>query len=165
MRRTWLLLAIAACGGDDTATPIVDQIAPAVAAVEAELGGPQQFFEVNATPQAVNLFVATDGATEVTPYVYVGGELAPAAEPAGAEGPTFGADALTFDPATVLDAIGAELPGSEVTIFSVAGGPGGAVQYTATVQSGEGGALDVVLGPDGSVQSVMPGASDTPLVP
>ena len=110
--------------------PLLDQIAPAVAAVEAELGGPQQFFEINATPQLVNLFVATDGATQVTPYVYVGGELAPAAEPAGAEGSTFGADALSFDPATMLDAVGAELPDSDVTLFSVAGGPGGAVQYT-----------------------------------
>ena len=82
--------------------------------MEAELGGAQQFFEVNATPQVVNVFVATDGATSVTPYVYVGGELAPAGAPSTAEGATFAAGALTFDPATVLDGLTTELPGSAV---------------------------------------------------
>ena len=110
--------------------PLVDEIGPAIAAVEAELGGPQQYFEVNATPQVVNVFVATDGATAVTPYVYVGGELAPAGAAEPAEGATFAADALTFDPATVLDGLTAELPGSDVVLFTVLGGPGGAVQYT-----------------------------------
>ncbi len=105
-------------------------------AVEAELGGPQQFFEINATPQLVNLFVAVDGATQVAPYVYVGGELAPAADPAGADGPTFGADALSFDPDTVLDAVAADLPDADVELFSIAGDP---VQYRATVQSGDAG--------------------------
>jgi hypothetical protein len=160
VRARTILAAVAlaaGCDGEDgRATPVLEEIAPAVAAVEAELGGPQQFFEVNATPQVVNLFVATEGATQVVPYVYVGGELAPAAEPAGAEGPTFGADALTFDAATVLDAVAAEVPDSDVVLFSVAGGPDGAVQYTANVSSGDGGSLDVVLGADGSIQSVTP---------
>jgi hypothetical protein len=151
------VLAVAACGdGDDQVAPAIDEIAPAIAAIEAELGGPQQYFEINATPQVVNLFVATEGATQVVPYVYVGGELAAAADTAGAEGSTFGADALTFDPATVLDAVEAELPDVDVVLYSVAGGPGGAVQYTASVQSGDGGSLDVVLGADGSIESVTP---------
>ena len=99
-----------------TVTPVLDQIAPAVAAVEAELGGPQQYFEINATPQLVNLFVAIDGATRVAPYVYVGGELAPAADPAGAEGPTFGSDVAAFDPGAVLDGVAAELPDADVEL-------------------------------------------------
>ena len=134
----------ASCGGDDdeAVRPLVDQIAPAIAAVEAELGGPQQYFEINATPQVVNLFVATDGATMVVPYVYVGGELASPAEPTTAEGATFVADAVTFDPATILDGVTDELPDSDVVLFSIVGGPGGAVQYGATVQSDEGGTLD-----------------------
>ena len=150
------------CGGDDdeAVRPVVDQIAPAIAAVESELGGPQQFFEINATPQVVNLFVATDGGTMVTPYVYVGGEVASPAEPTTAEGATFVADAVTFDAATILDGVTDELPDSDVARLSIVGGPGGAVRYGATVQSDAGGTLEIVLGPDGTVQSVDPGGDE-----
>ena len=153
-----LALTLSACGGDgdDSVTPVLDQIAPAVAAIEAELGGPQKFFEINATPQLVNVFVATDGATSVSPYVYVGGELAPAADPAGAEGPTFGSEALSFDPDAVLDGVMAELPDADIVRLVVAGGPRGAVQYTADVRSDDGGGLQVVIAADGEVLSVDP---------
>jgi len=149
---------LSACGGDDGAPtqPLVGDIAPAMTALDAELGGPQQFFEVNATPQVVNLFVATGGGTGVTPFVYVGDELAPAGDPSTAEGNTFGASAVRFDPATVLDQLRTELPESDVVLFTVVGGPDGALQYSAAVQSDEGGVLDVVLGADGAVQSVTP---------
>jgi hypothetical protein len=155
------LLAVvgAACGGDDDKgpeRPVLDQIAPAAKALEAKLGGPQQYFEINATPQVVNLFVADAAKTSVTPYVYVGGAVAQSAAPSGAQGNTFPASALTFDPATILDKVTGELKDSDIVLFSIAGGPGGAVQYTATVQSKEGGTLDVTLGPDGAVQSVNP---------
>ena len=114
-----LALTLSACGGDgdDNVTPVLDQIAPAVAAIEAELGGPQQYFEINATPQLVNLFVAIDGATRVAPYVYVGGELAPG----GRSGRRRRSDvrqptSLSFDPDAVLDAVGAELPDADVEL-------------------------------------------------
>jgi hypothetical protein len=152
---------LAGCGGgdDDAAVrPVVDQIAPAVAAVEAELDGPQQYFEINATPQVVNLFVAGADGVAVTPYVYVGGELAPAGLPSTAEGNTFAASALTFDPDTIFDHVDEDLPDPDIVLFSVIGGPGGAVQYGAGVQSAEGGMLDIVLAPDGTVQSVAAGS-------
>lgn len=150
---------LVACGSDDDAParPLLGEIRPAVEAVEAELGAPQQYFEVNATSQVVNVFVATAGGTGVTPFVYVGDELAPAGAPSSAEGATFGADALTFDADSILDQLTAELPDSDVVLFTIVGGPGGAVQYTAGVQSEAGGALDVTLAADGSVQSVDPG--------
>jgi hypothetical protein len=154
----FIALALGAgCGGDDEESlrPLVEQIAPAVAAVEAERGGPQQYFEVNATPQLVNVFVA-DG-EQVVPYVYVGGELGPPAAAAPAEGEAFTADALTFDPLTILDGIAADLPDSDIVLFTVVGGPDGAMQYGAGVQSDEGGTLDVVLTADGAVESVTPG--------
>ncbi len=70
------------CGGDDddqpAVVPVVAEISPAIAAVEAELGGPQDYFEINATPQLVNVFVATDGGATATAYVYLDGR-APAA--------------------------------------------------------------------------------------
>ena len=154
----------AACDDDRTTCPDrrpLDrlEIGPAIAAVEAELGGPQQYFEVNATPQVVNVFVATDGGDGRDPVRLRRRRAGPGRRiRARAEGATFAADALTFDPATVLDGLTAELPGSDVVLFTVLGGPGGAVQYTAGVQSSEGGTLDVTLGPDGAVQAVDPGS-------
>ncbi len=167
IRRWWPVVVTAAvstpllvaCGGsDEPGRPLVGEVAPAMAAVDAELGGPQQYFEVSATTQLVRLFVASEGATVVTPYVWVGGELTSPAAPSTAEGNTFVAASVALDPATVLDGVTDELPDSDVVLFTVVGGPGGAVQYSARVQSEGGGTLDVVLGPDGAVQSVDPGS-------
>ena len=156
-----VVVGTAGCGDDDgggpAARPAVDQIAPAIAAVEAELGGPQQYFEINATPQVVNLFVADAAKTSVTPYVYVGGAVAESGPSSSAEGNTFAAAAATFDPATILDGVTNELPDPDIVVFTIVGGPGGAVQYTASVQSSEGGVLDVTIAADGTVQEVDPG--------
>lgn len=152
-------LSVAGCSGDDgdvAVRPVVDQIAPAVEAVESELGTSPDYFEVNATAQFVNLFVAVDDASQVETYLFVDGELAPPTPPAAAEGATFVADALTFDPDTILTAVDEELPDSDVVVFTVVGGPDGAVRYTATVQSVEGGQLDVTLAADGAVLAVTP---------
>ena len=149
------------CGDDDEppgALPLVTAIAPAIAAVEAEVGGPQDYFEVNATPQLVNVFVATDDGATATAYVYLDGELQPPAPPRDvAGGSTFRAEAVDFDPDAVFNGIADELGGPTVTQFVVVGGPGGAVQYSAFVVSSEGGVLDVLLGPDGAVLGVDPG--------
>jgi hypothetical protein len=153
-------LVLGGCGGgddDDAALPLLDEIGPAMAAVAGELGGTPQYFEVNATPQVVNLFVASGGGTGVSQFVYVGDELAPIGQPRTAEGNTFTAGAVTFDPDTILDGVTDELPDSDIVLFAIVGGPDGTVQYSAGVQSAAGGTLDVVLGPDGSVQSVVPG--------
>jgi hypothetical protein len=153
----------AACGDDDdrgdAVLPAVDQIAPAIAAVEAELGGPQEYFEVNATGATVNLFVADGAAAQVTAYSYLSGALLPPDSAQPASGATFAADALTFDPDTIFDQLLDELDDPVVARFVVVGGPDGAVQYAATVQSEQGGTLDVLLGPDGTVQSVDPGTT------
>jgi hypothetical protein len=136
----------------------VAEIAPAMAAVESELGGPQDFFEVNATPQLVNLFVATDDGTTATAYVFLDGELQPPAPPRDvAGGATFRAEAVDFDPDTIFTGVVDELGDPAITQFVVVGGPGGAVQYSAFVTSSQGGVLDVLLGPDGTVLGVDPG--------
>ena len=84
-----ICLVLVACSGDKTSTrtttsvvvavggelPIVDQIDDAIAALEAKLGGPQDYFEINATPRLVNLFVALDDGTTVQPWLYFDGEL------------------------------------------------------------------------------------------
>ena len=156
--------AVPACSDDDdggdpdvAVAPVIEEIAPAIAAVEADLGGPQAYFEVNATGSTVNLFVATDDATTVTPYRYLAGELLPPEPASTASGPTFTADALTYDPATVLDRVADELDDPFVARFAIAAAPDGTPQYFASVVSDQGGTLEVTLGPDGSVQAVDPG--------
>jgi hypothetical protein len=154
-----LVTASSGCGGggDGDGGSFVADIRPAIEAVETELGTGQEFFEVTATPQLVNLFVAIEEATEAVPYVYLDGELQPPA-PAltGASGFTFTADDVDFDEATILDAVAAELPDSTIEALSIEGGEGGVVRYVISTLSAEGGRLDVTVGPDGAVLEVDP---------
>jgi hypothetical protein len=133
----------------------VDLIDDAVAALEARLGGPQQYFEINATPQLVNLFVALNDAKLVQPWVYLDGELS-STDGREANGFTFARTALDFDPDKVLSRLQSELPQASPESFFVEGGEGGLVQYSVAVTSQQGGQLVVVVGPDGKVQSVDP---------
>jgi hypothetical protein len=144
--------ALGACGGDDSVEgPMVDEIGPAVEALERELGEGQDFFEINADAGKVTLWVASDGATTATPYVFADGELTPADEPQDADGETFTADeGLTFDQDTVLDQVLDDF-GDNVQQFSIVGGPGDVVRFGVIVQSDRGGQLDVGLGPDGQI--------------
>lgn len=135
--------------------PAVDLIDDAVAALEAELGGPQRYFEINATGSLVNLFVAFNADALVQAWVYRDGELT-SQEEQPAQGNSFAAEALDFEPTAVLDGVSAQLPGSSLTVFVVEGGPNGAVQYSVVVDSASGGQLVVVVDPTGEVLSVDP---------
>ena len=130
---------------------LIEQIRPAIAAVEAELGGPQQYFEVNATPTLVNLFVAGDGGTKAVAYVYQAGVLQAPADPRAASGATFAAAELTFDETRVLANIVGSLPDSTLRGFSAVGVQGGGVSYVVTVDSTRGGSLEVTVGPTGAI--------------
>jgi hypothetical protein len=133
--------------------PRVDLIDDAVSALEEQLGAPQQYFEINATPQLVNLFVALNDGKVAQPWVYLDGELS-STEGRDANGFTFARTALDFDPGTVLSRVETELPQSEPDAFIVEAGEGGIVRYSVTVRSPQGGQLVVVVGPDGAVKSV-----------
>jgi hypothetical protein len=159
------VVALAACSGgsgssdsagNDEQSSFVADVRLAAEAVEAELGGPQEFYEITATPQLTNVFVAADAGTSAVPYIYVDGELQPPA-PAieGVEGQTFTSDALDFDEASVLDGVTADLPTATVDAFSVEGGAGGFVRYVISARSAQGGVLDIVVAPSGAVVEVI----------
>jgi hypothetical protein len=169
-----LVLAACGCSGSSTAStgplttvviatttvpatgdvlPRVDLIDDAVAALEAKLGGPQRFFEINATSRLVNLFVELNGGKLVQPWVYLDGELSSTAV-LDANGHSFAGTALDFDPTKVLSHVQTELPQSRPDVFFIEGGEGGVVRYSVTVTSQQGGQLVVVVGPDGTVKSV-----------
>src|SRR3954469_4421804 len=91
---------------------LLEQIRPAVAALEAQLGGPQRYFEINATPTLVNLFVASADQTQAIAYVYQAKALQPPADAQPASGPTFTAGEMTFDETKVMALTVAQLPKS-----------------------------------------------------
>ncbi len=156
----WLCLAVlglglaaGSCGGGgggDADLPLVGEIAPAVAALENELGDAPQYFEIRATPLAVTLWVSADQGRRAIPYVYADGELADAGTGGEAGGFTFAAaDALTFDPDHVLDQVVDDLEDSALTQFSIVGGEDGSVRVGVIIESTHGGQLDIRLSPDG----------------
>ena len=135
--------------------PIVGEIDDAVIALEAQLGGPQDYFEINATARLVNLFVALDGGTSVQPWLYFDGELT-FEDPAPAQGGTLRSTDLDFDPAVIFSKLLAELPGATVESFYIHGDGQGAIQYGALLSTSQGGAIDVQLSSNGQILSSEP---------
>jgi hypothetical protein len=167
------VLMLSACSGDSTPAatttaptttvdpasrplPLVGEIDTAVAALETKLGAPQEFFEINATSQLINLIVALNDGKVAQPWVYLDGQLS-STEGAAAQGHTFAADALDFDPDTVLSQVRTRLPQASLDLFFIEGGEGGTVQYSVAATSQQGGQLVAVVGPDGAVKSVSSG--------
>jgi hypothetical protein len=131
----------------------VDDVTAAIAAVEAERGGPQQYFEINTTSLLVNLFVADTAAGTAVPYVYVGGALSHQ-DGTPAQGGTFTAADLVFDPQRVTSCVRAQLPESSLDQFLVQGNGQGAVQLSVITSSPQGGQLVVTVNGDGLVLGV-----------
>ncbi|HQV57365.1 MAG TPA: hypothetical protein PKV27_05090 [Ilumatobacteraceae bacterium] len=137
----------------DAALPRVDLIHPAVRALEGQLGGPQRFFEINATTKLVNLFLSLNNGTMSQAWVFFDGELS-SQEAKPASGHTFASSALTFDGATVLDRVREELPTTRLQLFEILGGANDAVQFTIGATSSEGGGLIITVNADGRIATV-----------
>lgn len=135
--------------------PEVSKIATAIADLEAKLGGPQEYFEVNATARLVNLFVALNNATVAQSWTWVDGALT-AQEGKGAQGGTFKAGDLHIDAAHIFDDTRRQVPQAIIETFYVNGDGKGAVEYGLLSSARCGGGLDVTVGPDGKVKTVMP---------
>lgn len=149
-----------ACGDDDdgdAALPLVGDVAPAVGALERELGDAPQYYEIRATPLSVTLWVSADQGHRAIPYVWADGELADAGSAQVVEsGFTFAAaDALEFDPDEILDQVADELD-SPLTQFSIVGTETGAPHYAVTAQSDRGGEIDIQLDADGTPLEAVP---------
>ena len=165
-----VLIVLSSCGKDaaapDTAGLRLDQIENALDAVEQQTGTDVQFFEINATTEIVNVFVATDldgtpnadGLPDaVVHYVFTekdGLETAP--EPVGANGPTFARSALDYEPSSILKKVLSELPESTPQMFVItaagtAENSTGTVQYRLLMQSSQGGQMSIVLTNTGEI--------------
>ena len=135
--------------------PLLDEIGPAIAALEKQLGGPQDYFEINATARLVNLFVALNNGAVAQPWLYLEGTLT-STEGQAAGGGTFASKSVDFDPDVMLSAVLTAVPGISIESFYIHGDGQGNVLYGVLATSDKGGGLDVVLGADGSVKSVDP---------
>lgn len=160
-----LAVLVAACGGGDGSgggdSDWVGDVEAAIRAVDDELGGEQEYFEVTATPQLTNVFVAVDDGTAAVPYVFVDGQLEePAPVLEGASGFTFTGDDVDIDEATVLSEVRSQVEEATIVALSVEGGStddgGSAVRYVVSARSGRGGFLDVTVAGDGRVLAVDP---------
>ena len=108
--------------------PDVAMIATAIDALETKLGGPQQYFEVNATAKVVNLFVALDGGTVAQAWLYAAGQLT-SKEGQKASGGTFTKAELDFQPDKVFSTVRQQIPEAILETFYVNGDGKGHVQY------------------------------------
>ena len=108
---------------------------------------------MTATADLVSVIVGGDGPAEQLFWSREGGLTEPV--PVGdIDRPTFGADAIDFDPERILERLRSELPNSEIVDVAVTGdGAGGAI-YDARLQSTQGGTLLVLLARDGRILGV-----------
>ncbi len=145
------------CSESSRPLPVVEEIAAAIAAVDAASATPQAFREVNADVDAVRMFVASDAATAVVGYLYTDGQLLGPAPPESVDpGLTFAADSVDFDPDAVFTAVLNELEDPIIERFVITAADDGRVRYEVFVRSERGGLLAVQVSGDGSVLGVVP---------
>lgn len=138
------------CGDDGRVELKVDEIDDAVIAVVAVTNKPAKFFEINATPDLINLFL-DDGKGNAINFVWEDGALRDETEAAAADGRSFDASKMTFT-SEVYARVEEELPKSLLRAFTItADGPNGEVLHRVMVQSERGGQFGVLVEADGKI--------------
>jgi len=140
---------VSACGAESIELRVAE-IDDAVDAVVELTGGPARFFEINATPDLINLFL-DDGNGNAINFVWEDGGLRDDTEAAPADGKSFDASQMTFTSdvyATVVE----ELPESLLRAFTItADGPNGEILNRVVIQSERGGQFSVLVDPAGKI--------------
>jgi len=163
-----ILVAVAAAcssggsssGPTTTAAPALalrlDLVPAAVAAVEAARGGPQQYTEINAFDQGVNLFVAAGDGNELA-YVYRDGTgLEAPGAPQAASGTAFPTTEVALDAGTRLPSdVAGRLPGSRPVAVALVQRPADGLVWDVSVIGAKGTPLDVLYTPQGVLLSVV----------
>lgn len=141
---------LSSCGGGDSVKLRVDEIDDAVAAVTKVLARPVRFYEINATPDLINLF-ADDGKGNAVNFVWQDGKLRNDTEVAAADGVAFDASKMHFTKSVYAN-VSDELADSLLRAFSItADGPKNEVLYRVVIQSKRGGQFAVLVDPVGKI--------------
>jgi hypothetical protein len=170
MRRALALVALflltAACSGGSsssgsttTAAPVVlrlDLVPAGVAAVEAARGGPQQYTEINAFDQGVNLFVATGDGNELA-YVYRAGTgLEAPTAPQPATEAAYATAGVALDAGARLPAdVEGRLPGARPVAVALIQRPVDGLVWDVSAIGAKGSPIDVLYTPQGALLSVV----------
>ena len=154
-----LLVVLAACSSS-TKTQIspdlhIEDVAAAVAAVEAKLPG-AQYTEINVAHEGVNLFVVASPGRERS-YLYAAGQLNAPTPEQPVEGEPFAVTGVPLDQAAKVEAfVTKQFKGSTVTsVALVVVKPNGLV-WAVRSQSVKGGLLNSFFSPDGKIISALP---------
>ena len=142
--------SVVGCGGNDAAVLRVEEIDDAVRAITTLTGKPANFFEINATPDLINLFL-DDGKGNAVNFVWEDGALRDETEVAAADGRAFDATNMAFG-SDVYARVEEELPKSLLRAFTItADGPNGEVLNRVVLQSERGGQFAVLVEADGKI--------------
>lgn len=134
----------------------VDDLPAAVAAVEAERGGPQRYTEINVIPDGVNLFVALSERQEVS-YFHGADGLEEPSPPQPASGTAFELGDTPLDLAgQLVRDVQTRFPGAEVVSVALVEAPDLGLVWALRSRSSRGGVLEVLFSSDGRLLSVAP---------
>jgi hypothetical protein len=141
-----------------TTTPLqADEIPAAVAALEQRLGGPQEYTEINAIPEGVNLFVAIEEGQEAPWFYRSEGGLEPPPAFSDAAGEPFSVEGVDLALADDLVLqVQRQFPGAVVTSVALLDVPDQGLVWALRSQSPRGGVLQVTFSTDGRVLSATP---------